>query len=246
MQLFSYGAAKLKRAVFFDFDGTLAHTAPDMVAALHGWQESQNQKPADYEQARLRVSGGARALLALAGMEESAADYEGARMDFLMRYEAGGYARTFLFGGIKNALLELCATGWQWGVITNKPRRYFSQIASNLEIDTNPETERASGAPPLAAALVAGGDYPESKPSPLPLLRAAEIAGIPPQHCIYIGDDVRDAAAAAAAEMPFIAACWGYWTAAEWEQCARVAALATAPECIVPLSNMLAAEWAAN
>ena len=242
MQLFFNGAAKLKRAVFFDFDGTLAHTAPDMVAALHGWQESQNQKPAEYEQARMRVSGGARALLALAGMEESAAEYESARADFLARYATSGYARTFLFSGMKGALAALAAAGWEWGVATNKPRFYFSQIAANLGIDSNPETKLPPGAPPLAAALVAGDDCARAKPSPEPLLLAAEIAGIAPQNCVYVGDDVRDAMAAQAAGMPFIAACWGYWTAAEWLKCPQAAALASAPECIPPLAAMLAAE----
>lgn len=232
----------MKRAVFFDFDGTLAHTAPDMVAALHGWQLARGQKPAEYELARMRVSGGARALLALAGMDSSEPDYESARDDFLARYETGGYARTFLFGGIKNALHALAGSGWLWGVATNKPRQYFGAIAANLGIETNPDIELPPGSPPLAAALVAGDDCRRAKPAPEPLLFAAEIAGVAPRRCIYVGDDPRDAEAARAAGMPFIAACWGYWGAEEWSR-NPAAALAGAPECVPPLAQMLAAEF---
>ncbi len=240
MQLFFGGAAKLKRAVFFDFDGTLAHTAPDMVSALHGWQQAQNQKPLDYETARMHVSGGARALLAAAGIDSAAPEYETARMDFLARYEAGGYRRTFLFAGIKKTLSALAADGWLWGVATNKPRHYFGIIAANLGLETNPEIQLPPAAPPLAAALVAGDDCRRAKPNPEPLLLAAKIAGVAPENCIYVGDDVRDSVAARAAGMQFIAACWGYWPAAEWAKCPAALALASAPECIPPLAAMRA------
>ncbi|MGI9306269.1 MAG: HAD family hydrolase [Gammaproteobacteria bacterium] len=227
------------RAVLFDFDGTLAHTAPDLAAALHGLQESRGEKPAEYEDARLRASGGTKALLALAGIFPEDEEYESARADFLHRYETGGYKRTFLFGGIKNALAEIAAEGWKWGVATNKPRRYFSAVAEKMGIDSNPEAELPPDSLPLASALVAGDDCARAKPSPQPLLLAAEIAGVAPKNAVYVGDDVRDAQAAQAAGMKFILAGWGYWAAAEWRRAPAAEAVAAAPKCIPPLARMI-------
>ena len=228
----------MKRAVLWDFDGTLAHTAPDMVAALHNWQQAHGQAPVEYERARMAVSGGARALLALAGVDAGAADFEAAREEFLEKYEEVGYKRSVCFGGIRETLTALAAEGWAWGVVTNKPRRYFSPIAAELQIHTDPESP--PGALPLAAALVAGDDCAQPKPAPESLLLAAEIIGVAPANCMYVGDDVRDAQAAQAATMPFILAGWGYWPAAEWRQAAQVAALAATPVAVAPLARMLA------
>lgn len=232
-----------RRAVFWDFDGTLAHTAPDMIAALHQWQNARGESPADYDAARARVSGGARALLQLAGMEESDPMYDAAREDFLARYEEGGYRRTILFSGVRDALRELESDGWLWGVATNKPRRYFSSIADMLGVDVNPETVLPPGAPPKAAALVAADDCARGKPSPEMLLLAAKTADAPPQRCIYIGDDRRDAEAARAAGMPFILAAWGYWPAADWTSAPDAAAISSSPRCIPALARMIAQDF---
>lgn len=210
-----------------------------MVAALHKWQQAHGKTPIAYERARMAVSGGARALLALAGVDAAADDFAAAREEFLMRYEEAGYKRSICFGGVKEALTVLAAEGWAWGVVTNKPRRYFSPIAAELQIHTDPEA--AAGALPLAAALVAGDDCAQAKPAAAPLLLAAEIAGVAPENCIYVGDDVRDSQAAQAASMPFILAGWGYWPAAEWSQAVQLAALAATPASVAPLARMLAA-----
>ena len=58
--------------------------------------------------------------------------------------------------------------------------------------------------------LIGGDTLPERKPHPLPLLHAAEVVGVAPGDCVYVGDDERDIVAARAAGMPSIVALWGY------------------------------------
>ena len=55
----------------------------------------------------------------------------------------------------------------------------------------------------------------ERKPHPLPLLHAAELAGVAPGECIYVGDAERDVQAAHAAGMPALVANYGYLRADE-------------------------------
>ena len=52
-------------AVFFDLDGTLVDTAPDMVAVLQGLLTDEGREPAPYELARSYVSQGAIGLLSV-------------------------------------------------------------------------------------------------------------------------------------------------------------------------------------
>ena len=51
---------------------------------------------------------------------------------------------------------------------------------------------------------------PQARPHPAPLLEAARRMAVAPQHCLYVGDDLRDIQAAHAAGMVGMAALWGY------------------------------------
>ena len=54
------------RAVLFDFDGTLADTAPDLAAAVNRMLEEQGHEPLPLERLRPFASAGARGLLQVA------------------------------------------------------------------------------------------------------------------------------------------------------------------------------------
>ena len=162
----------------------------------------------------------------LADLNADNEDMAAARSEFLRRYEETDYAGTDLFPGVAEMLANLEQNGWVWGVMTNKPRRYFAPLAERLGWGEKP-------------GLIAGDDCARAKPHPDGLLRAAKLCGAAPERCVYVGDDPRDARAAHAAGMPFVLAAWGYWTPSQWVNAAPVAGLASAPADLPPLAQML-------
>ena len=61
-----------------------------------------------------------------------------------------------------------------------------------------------------ARAVVSGDTFPERTPHPRGLLHAAQVMGVNPAECVYVGDAERDAQAAKAAGMYSLIAGFGY------------------------------------
>jgi phosphoglycolate phosphatase len=85
-----------------------------------------------------------------------------------------------------------------WGIVTNKAARLTDPLVQALGL-----SERS-------AATVSGDTTPHAKPHPAPILQAAQWAKVSAQHCIYVGDDLRDIQAGQAAGMITVAAAYGY------------------------------------
>jgi len=188
------------RGVFFDLDGTLAHTAPDMLGALNRMREEEGMAPLEVDAVRDHISAGATCLLRKF-LCESECQVAAERARYLDYYEQTGYAETSLFTGMPEALDAIEAGGAAWGIVTNKPHRYAAPVAERIGVDGR------------IACLVCPEHCERPKPAPDPLLLAMRQSGLDPGECAYIGDDWRDLEAAQAAGMRFVAAGWGYWTA---------------------------------
>jgi N-acetyl-D-muramate 6-phosphate phosphatase len=185
--------------VFFDLDGTLADTAPDLVAATNLLLTARNQANKPYEILRPCASAGARGLIEGAfGITPTHPDFIVLRDEFMANYEKGLLVDSILFEGIEHLLKQMDDAKLPWGIITNKSERF-----------TNPLT-KMMGLHDRSAATVSGDTTPHSKPHPEPILHAARIANIDPTKSIYIGDDIRDVVAGKAAGMQTVAAAYGY------------------------------------
>jgi N-acetyl-D-muramate 6-phosphate phosphatase len=185
------------RAVLFDFDGTLADTAPDLAAAVNRMRVEQGLEPLPIERLRPFASAGARGLVHAAfGIKPDDAEYPALRETFLEYYAERVCEQTTLFPGIAELLAELQARAIAWGIVTNKATRFTERIVQELKLSPD--------------CVACGDTTPHLKPHPASLLHAAEQLKLPPASCCYLGDDLRDMKAAHAAGMRPIAVGWGY------------------------------------
>lgn len=190
---------KISGCVLFDLDGTLADTAPDLVAPILAMRAERGLPPMSFSDLRPFASMGARGLIGKGfGIAKESPEFPPLRDEFLARYEANICVETRLFPGIAQALDNIEAQGLRWGVVSNKIERYVRLLCAALKLD-----ERAS-------CLVGGDSTPTPKPDPAPLLLGARQSGLAPAQCIYVGDDLRDVQAGAAAGMRTVAAAYGY------------------------------------
>jgi phosphoglycolate phosphatase len=185
--------------VFFDLDGTLADTAPDLVAATNQLLIARNLAPKPYELLRPHASAGARGLLHGAfGITPEHPDFIDLRDEFYLNYEKALLVHSKLFDGMDDLLKAMEEANLPWGIVTNKSERF-----------TNPLTN-LMGLRERAVSTVSGDTTPHAKPHPEPILHAARIANIDPTKSIYVGDDIRDVIAGKAAGMLTVAAAYGY------------------------------------
>jgi N-acetyl-D-muramate 6-phosphate phosphatase len=187
------------RAVLFDLDGTLIDSAPDLGAAADEMRlrRGMASKPlADY---RPHVGSGARGMLQVAfGMDVQHLDYERYKEEFFELYESCLTQRTRLFDDVDLLVASLLERGLSWGVVTNKAQRFTTPITFSMSLFGS------------ASAVISGDTTPHAKPHPEPLLEAARRMSLPPEQCIYVGDDERDIRAGRSAGMWTVAARYGY------------------------------------
>ena len=189
----------LYEGVFFDLDGTLADTAPDLVAAANLLRTKRNLNPLPYEVLRPRASAGARGLIFGAfGLDKDHPEFEELRLEFLANYERNICVNTTLFDGMSQVLDDLESNAITWGIVTNKSERLTHPLLNLMNL-----AQRSQ-------AIIGGDTTPFAKPHPAPILKAAEICSVNPLNCIYVGDDLRDIEAGKAAGMKTVAAAYGY------------------------------------
>jgi len=187
------------RAVLFDLDGTLIDSAPDLVAAADKMRTDRGMSSLPYELYRPHAGAGARGMLKVAfDITPEHSNFMAMREEFFANYEVAMTDRTYVFDGVDDLIGHLQLRQMPWGVVTNKMARFTDPLTAAMPLFAT------------AQAIVSGDTMPHSKPHPEPLFEAARRLGLPPEVCLYVGDDERDIVAGRAAGMLTVAATYGY------------------------------------
>ncbi len=186
------------RAVLFDLDGTLADTAPDMTDALNELLTKHGKDTLAYDLVRNHVSKGSMAMIELGFGELDEAQSLQLRDEFLHIYAHVLCNETKLFAEVPALLDFLDQSRIPWGIVTNKPGWLAEPLIQWLDVAFR------------TVCMISGDCMIRKKPSPDPLFHAANIIGVAPTACVYVGDDPRDVQAGKAAKMKTAVAAYGY------------------------------------
>ena len=196
--------------VCFDLDGTLLETDRDLGTAVNHALTLGGFATVPVESAKDLIGGGAKAMLKQAVDAQTKIDGGLDKDEFkrlykaMLAYYGEHYAvHTRPYPGVIATLDELEKRGVRLAVVTNKFESFARGVLTSLDLIDR-------------FACVIGGDslgkgedgeY-RAKPLPDPILSAQERCG--GGSLVYIGDSSYDRDAARAADVPFIAAYYGY------------------------------------
>lgn len=185
--------------IFFDLDGTLVDTAPDLAYALNQVLEEEGKSPLPFEAIRAVASHGSAGLLGLGfNIDSNHPSFKPLQERFIRIYQDNLTRESNLFEGMEKIIDKLDETSQKWGVITNKPAFLTEPLLSGLGLQNR------------AACVVSGDTTANSKPHPEPMLHACMLTGVEPTSCLYVGDAERDIEAGRNANMHTVVACYGY------------------------------------
>lgn len=186
-------------AVFFDLDGTLLDTAPDLSNALNRLLETEGKAPIPLEIARNVVSDGAYALLKLGfGVNPTDPETPKLRQQLLDFYLEDLHSGTTFFPGLDTLIEKFEQIKLDWGIVTNKPETYATPLINSFNFSHRP------------ICLICPDHVKNRKPDPEPLELACQQANYEKDTVIYVGDHLRDIQCGINAGIKTIAVNYGY------------------------------------
>jgi phosphoglycolate phosphatase len=190
------------KAVFFDLDGTLIDSAPDLHAALNETLESYGEPPFTLEAVTSMIGAGVHKLVerayAALGKDIDPASRDKVVERFRAIYIPRATELTTLNPGASDTTRDLAASGIKLGVVTNKPGAETEEILTHF------------GLRDLMDVVVGGDAGPATKPAPGLILFACHELGLAPTEALFVGDSENDVQAAKAAGMLVVAVRGGY------------------------------------
>lgn len=188
--------------LIFDLDGTLADTAPDLLAAVNHVLGDLTDELLTLDHARNMVGQGALALinegLAHFGIARESVDIDALFEKFLVYYNANVSVHTKLFPGLDTLLSRHLEVGTRLGVCTNKPENLSRKLLRDLGIHDHFHT------------IVGRDTLDTQKPDPKTLFETIARAGGVPERSVFVGDSITDASTAIAAKVPCVLVSFGY------------------------------------
>ncbi|MCB1663138.1 MAG: phosphoglycolate phosphatase [Pseudomonadales bacterium] len=191
------------KLIFFDLDGTLIDSLPDLAWAVDRMMLSMNKTPPGILNTKSWVGNGAaklikRALTHSMDAEPEAKEFHHAQQLFNRFYSETLSVRSRLYEGVMVTLEQLKRHAIGFVCITNKPSEFTLPLLQQLCLT------------PFFDLVICGDSLNYKKPHPEPLFYAAEQSQIAISDCLMVGDSKNDIEAARAAGCPVVAVSYGY------------------------------------
>jgi phosphoglycolate phosphatase len=188
--------------IVFDLDGTLVHTAPDLMSALNTVLREEGLPALPVEAAPMFVGRGVKVMLER-GFQADGRPLDEASFPRLFDRYIGLYLehcadQSRPYPGVIEALDRLADEGATLAVCTNK------------RTDLSLAVMDALGLTSRFKAIVGADQAPHPKPDASHLLHTIALAGGDPGRAVMVGDSINDVLAARNAKVPVVLVSFGY------------------------------------
>lgn len=184
--------------VFFDLDGTLLYTLPDIVSVLNFTLARFKLPKVSETQAMAYVGDGAFKLVQRAANTADDALLQAVYADYMKNFALCDNSLSAYYAGEEEALSHLSGCGVRFAIVTNKPQRATQNVYEKYfsRYDFFSVQGQTEGGP--------------LKPSPEGVLKAVSENGLKLEECLFVGDGETDVLTAKNAGMDCVSVLWGY------------------------------------
>jgi phosphoglycolate phosphatase len=204
-------------AIFFDLDGTLVQTSPEIADAVNDTLTHFGWPKATQEQVDRWIGHGTRELLIQALAQATAQTAEAVRQGptlqqalplFDQRYQARCGTRSQLYPQVRATLDALRQRGCKLAVVTNKEGRYTDTVLRAHQLQDSFDL------------IVSGDTFAQKKPQPVGVLHGLALWQVAPEQALFVGDSSIDADTARNAGIAVWLLPYGYNMGQSVEACA--------------------------
>mgnify|MGYP001796634958 CR=1 FL=1 len=186
----------------FDLDGSLAHTGPDLVAALNHAIATLDLPPVALDQMNVFLGQGAVPMIERAldhfGVVVNDSERQNLLDRFLQYYQDTMPGETRLFDGVEALMNEMESHGWLLCICTNKRQDMADRLLDRMGLSAR------------FSAICGGDAFEFKKPDGRHLIETVKKAGGSPSNAVMFGDSIADVNGAKDARIPVVGVTFGY------------------------------------